>query len=78
MSEKCEDTGWINKGKARPHKEGLSDFSALLPCPFCGTEDLKVGENETGWFIECYGCTNGFECITTKKAASELWNTRVR
>ena len=28
----------------------------LLPCPFCGSSDVKMDDNSYVWFVRCAGC----------------------
>jgi len=49
----------------------------LLPCPFCGGENLSMDEwGETNFYVVCDTCeTTGPEAYEEAKAI-EKWNTR--
>ena len=34
----------------------MSDLPELKPCPFCGSDDLKVLDMDGHHYILCYGC----------------------
>lgn len=52
----------------------------LLPCPFCGSDDvdLEAGEDVRHWAaVRCNYCGTLGPCIATDhKAAMTLWNVR--
>lgn len=51
----------------------------LLPCPFCGGEDLTVYRHETvGSWVACVDCglETPTETGTTPDEATKYWNTR--
>jgi Lar family restriction alleviation protein len=54
-------------------------MAELLPCPFCGNENIQWWEtdSETNRFqIVCMRCFNGTDECRTEKIAIEKWNTR--
>lgn len=50
----------------------------LLPCPFCGNEDLHLAtfEDPNTYFVECDGCRMALHAFHTKESAIRAWNTR--
>lgn len=52
----------------------------LLPCPFCGSENLKiVSYNSIAGackMVECMDCFAEVPCRATKKEAIDAWNRR--
>lgn len=50
----------------------------LLPCPFCGSDNVFVMEDESGHLIvECDSClARGPKYSATGLPADTLWNTR--
>jgi len=56
----------------------------LLPCPFCGCEDIEVTQNTqsdymSGWYwtVGCTACEAEFAVSTEAADAIARWNTRV-
>lgn len=47
----------------------------LLPCPFCGSEDLRIVGTEYHW-IECYGCGLSTRYDDNIPPIVHYWNTR--
>lgn len=69
--------------------ERMKHAPALLPCPFCGSDDVAIHHATTGYvptvyypnnpgYVECARCG----CRTSKriyaKSAVENWNKRVK
>lgn len=62
----------------------------LLPCPFCGNEDIEIEHRHTndgryldGYMIYCCMCdvemtVCGDECASHKQDAIDQWNTRTQ
>ena len=51
----------------------------LLPCPFCGGNNVGVWHNqffESGFEVHCYDCHFGLMPVGTEEEAIEQWNTR--
>jgi len=48
----------------------------LLPCPFCGGEDIAIIGSEDIYFLYCRNCCAGAHTDTTKEDAINRWNTR--
>ena len=55
----------------------------LKPCPFCGSEDIETGYDESrvktkiyGHFVECQDCFGASGYCGTKEDAIKSWNTR--
>lgn len=52
----------------------------MIPCPFCGSSDLRVhvyrGE-EPEAFVQCHNCATCGPSGTDKDHAIERWNTRL-
>ena len=51
----------------------------LLPCPFCGNDNIDFWDTENEDFpyqIVCLGCFNGTDECVTKEVAIKRWNTR--
>lgn len=57
---------------------GEVDANGLLPCPFCGTSEVRVeqDESETWWWINCDKCDITIEPFVTKSIAIAMWNRR--
>lgn len=71
----------MNDRKVRKVNESQFDF--LKPCPFCGSEDVHLIENDRGKSevsITCKDCNvwvdHMFDAMS-KEEAIELWNRRV-
>ena len=57
----------------------MSDAPDLKPCPFCGSEDLKiVNSNRRGLAVSCNSCR--FDAVgywsDSTNSISAAWNTR--
>ena len=52
----------------------------LLPCPFCGSTDLRYDgywcTDFDGFYVRCLNCDSAGSPKGTKKAARKAWNTR--
>lgn len=50
----------------------------LLPCPFCGSADLRVANlvDEYDWFVSCNGCDIQQIANYARDVAIERWNRR--
>ena len=51
----------------------------LLPCPFCGGDNLGFYHNHLfrdGYEVRCYDCHFGLQESRTKEEAIKQWNTR--
>ena len=55
-------------------------MTELLPCPFCGGEQVEIERctslPDDYWRIGCQLCGASFEESTTEAEAIEAWNTR--
>ena len=57
----------------------LTDAGERLPCPFCGSTEIIVFQNEkdsTKQWASCMDCLSFGSCRTSKYAALLAWNTR--
>ena len=48
----------------------------LLPCPFCGGEELAIGSSELHNYVMCTKCLCKTSFLRTKAKTIETWNTR--
>lgn len=54
----------------------------IEPCPFCGSDKVKIRHGDYGVFAECQGCRNRSvevplsEDYAAKMEAIEAWNCR--
>lgn len=53
----------------------------LKPCPFCGSDDIRIGkygDSEFGYDygVLCYSCQSHTRYTENKKEAVEAWNRR--
>ena len=59
--------------------EGFEPSNKLLPCPFCGGDNLGFYHNHLfrdGYEVRCYDCHFGLQESRTKEEAIKQWNTR--
>lgn len=51
----------------------------LLPCPFCGGEQLKISPNVYDGLlrVQCEGCWATSVCSNNRKTVVKAWNARV-
>lgn len=47
-----------------------------LPCPFCGTSDIRTMRSETLYYAMCWGCNARTGCANTEDEVIEGWNLR--
>ena len=48
----------------------------LKPCPFCGSNDVKVVSGMN--FVACYECESDSGVYDSKEEAVKAWNRRVK
>lgn len=50
----------------------------LLPCPFCGSEDVETDNSDLGksWWVECLACMARSASWSEELEAIESWNRR--
>lgn len=50
----------------------------LLPCPFCGSDDIAVDHDCLTWFAACQSafCTCSIDGFKDAESATKFWNTR--
>ena len=51
------------------------DENGLLPCPFCGGDDLGVGAGMS-WAVKCHDCFGRTQSHNSRQEAIAAWNTR--
>ena len=58
----------------------MTQESELLPCPFCGSENiLEFGKQDDDWAsVECRNCRAGTHKFENLQDAVAAWNTRAR
>ena len=56
----------------------MSDLPKLLPCPFCGSEnvDHNLDRNDGYYGVECEDCYAQAGTSTWEKVAVQMWNKR--
>ena len=71
-------------GREKSEKVNESQIDFLKPCPFCGSTDVHLIENDREWSevsITCKDCNvwvdHMFDAMS-KEEAIELWNRRVK
>jgi Lar family restriction alleviation protein len=52
-----------------------NNLPALLPCPFCGSDDLGVGAGMS-WAVKCHDCFGRTQSHASRNDAIKAWNTR--
>ena len=51
---------------------------ALKPCPFCGSEELDIWQNDVdNYFVVCIGCGASGRDERRVEKAVEVWNRRL-
>lgn len=54
----------------------------LLPCPFCGSTDLRYDGywccDFNGFYVRCLNCDSSATPKGTKRAARKAWNTHTK
>lgn len=48
----------------------------LLPCPFCGSDNVGLGEELKYYYILCSGCCFSTNQFHTENDVCKFWNTR--
>jgi len=51
-------------------------MEALKPCPFCGSTDVRVIDDDGYWHVECAECPVMTRADTFPAAVIEDWNLR--
>ena len=52
-------------------------MAELKPCPFCGSEDLKIYSNAfENYYVVCLGCGASGRNYRSVEKAKEVWNRR--
>lgn len=55
--------------------ENVENPISLLPCPWCGSEDVVIDFSADWEFVKCNGCdANGPMVESTKGRADRVWN----
>lgn len=68
----------IQRAMLGDHKaaERLTEQGVLIPCPFCGSEDVAINEQFMDSWGYCYGCRLEGPTKYDLQAARLAWNTR--
>ena len=53
----------------------MNDYE-LLPCPFCGSKNIVVFQDQYGWTVKCHGCYVKITSYYTERSAINAWNRR--
>ena len=56
----------------------VTERGELLPCPFCGSNNLVCGKNldHVTATVVCKDCANGIGAYCWEREARRAWNTR--
>ena len=49
----------------------------MLPCPFCGSEDVELAESITDYFVVCFDCEASGPHKYSEEAI-DAWNAAAR
>ena len=68
----------LSRLAAHPPAEPSAHGDELLPCPFCGSGNLKLENlvDEDDYFVSCGGCEIQQIANYTRDTAIKKWNTR--
>lgn len=60
------------------NQRGIRSDVVLLPCPFCGSADLKIENlvDRDDYFVSCNGCQIQQIANYTRREAVRRWNRR--
>ena len=62
--------------------EGAKQKTELLPCPFCGSTNLRYDGywciDFDGFYVRCLKCDSSGTPKGTKSAAKNAWNKRIQ
>lgn len=60
----------------RAAQERITARGEMLPCPFCGAEDVETDRVCGEFFVQCNACKSSSEFTTKKEQCIQQWNTR--
>lgn len=60
----------------RAAQERITARGELLPCPFCGSEDVETDRICGEYFVQCNACKSGSEFTVKSEECIKQWNTR--
>ena len=74
----CQTTGMVTKRKRLKSGIGGQTMTEpeLKPCPFCGSEKVKVYDHFWKYSVNCLGCGASTGISDVEKEAIEKWNRR--